>query len=32
MPWQEVISVDLRHHFVQDALRQRVRVVELCAA
>ncbi len=32
MPWQEVVTVDLRQQFVQDALRQRVPVTELCAA
>ena len=32
MPWQEVITVELRHQFVQDALRRRVPLTELCAA
>jgi len=32
MPWQEVIAVELRHQFVQDALRRLVPLAELCAA
>ncbi len=32
MPWPEVITVELRHQFVQDALRRHVPLVELCAA
>ena len=32
MPWPEVITVDLRLQFVQDALRRRVPLVELCTA
>ena len=32
MPWQEVIAVELRHQFVQDALRRLVPLTELCAA
>ncbi|MEO8223872.1 MAG: leucine zipper domain-containing protein, partial [Gammaproteobacteria bacterium] len=32
MPWQEVITVHLRHQFVPDALRRRVPVVEYCTA
>jgi putative transposase len=32
MPWQEVIAVDLRHQFVQDALRRQVPLAGLCAA
>ncbi|CAN5889838.1 integrase core domain-containing protein [soil metagenome] len=32
MPWQEVVTVELRQQFVQDALRRVVPVTELCAA
>jgi transposase InsO family protein len=32
MPWQEVVTVELRHQFVHDALRRVVPVTELCAA
>lgn len=32
MPWQEVIAVELRHQFVQDAQRRLVPIAELCAA
>ena len=32
MPWQEVVTVELRQQFVQDALRWVVPVTELCAA
>jgi putative transposase len=32
MPWQEVVTVELRQQFVQDALRRVVPVAELCAA
>ena len=32
MPWQEVVTVELRQQFVHDALRRVVPVTELCAA
>jgi putative transposase len=32
MPWQEVVTVELRQQFVHDALRRMVPVAELCAA
>jgi len=32
MPWQEVVTVELRQQFVQDALRRVVPVTELCRA
>ena len=32
MPWQEVVTVELRQQFVQDALRRVVPVAELCGA
>ena len=32
MPWQEVVTMELRQQFVQDALRRVVPVTELCAA
>jgi hypothetical protein len=32
MPWQEVVTVELRQQFVRDALRRVVPVAELCAA
>src|SRR2546422_10857160 len=32
MPWQEVVTVELRQPFVQDARRRVVPVTELCAA
>ena len=32
MPWQEVVTAELRHQFVHDALRRVVPVTELCAA
>ena len=32
MPWQEVITVELRQQFIHDALRRVVPVTELCAA
>jgi putative transposase len=32
MPWQEVVTVELRQQFVQDARRRVVPVTELCAA
>jgi hypothetical protein len=31
MPWQEVVTVELRQQFIQDALRRVVPVTELCA-
>ena len=31
MPWQEVVTVELRQQFVHDALRRVVSVTELCA-
>jgi putative transposase len=32
MPWQEVVTVELRQQFVHDALRRVVPVTELCTA
>jgi putative transposase len=32
MPWQEVVTVELRQQFIHDALRRVVPVTELCAA
>jgi hypothetical protein len=32
MPWQEVVTVELRQQFVHDARRRVVPVTELCAA
>ena len=32
MPWQEVVTVELRQQFVHDALRRVVPVAELCTA
>jgi len=32
MPWREVVTVELRQQFVQDALRRVVPVTELCRA
>jgi len=32
MPWQEVVTVELRQQFIRDALRRVVPVTELCAA
>lgn len=32
MPWQEVVTVELRQQFVQDALRRVVPLAELCGA
>ena len=31
MPWQEVVTVELRQQFIQDALRGVVPMAELCA-
>jgi hypothetical protein len=32
MPWQEVVTVELRQQFVHDARHRMVPVTELCAA
>lgn len=32
MPWQEVVTVELRQQFVHDALRRVVPLTELCGA